>query len=92
MQTLKYWLYRLGIWLWFRYDDNKIYIVFCHNKCNTEQVQLADFRGSGGEFQCFECNALVPAEDISIRVLNREEVKSITKQKYHYIFPHIVKT
>jgi len=74
MWRLRYWVSRLGVWLWFRFGGEKIYIAFRHT-CGSEVVQLANFRGFGPEFQCFQCNALVPAKDVSFRILSVEEVE-----------------
>ncbi|KPJ54987.1 hypothetical protein AMJ47_02930 [Parcubacteria bacterium DG_72] len=86
MWRLRYWLCclspryllsRLGIWLWFRFGDEKTHVVFRHTECGSEVVQLAIFRPwVGPEFQCFQCNALVPAQDVSLRILSLEEVKT----------------
>ena len=93
MWRLKYWLSRLGSWLWLRCDKEKIYIAFRHTKCGSEVVQLAEFRPQGGEFQCFNCSALVPPKDIAFRVLSKEEMNKITKQIKNNqgsdVLPHI---
>ena len=105
MWRLKSWLSDLGVWLWLRFGGEKTYIAFRHTGCNSEVVQLADFRKLGPEFQCFQCNALVPLGEIAFRIVSTEEVKKIkaeaTKKEddseqstYEYfesgVLPHIV--
>lgn len=83
MWRIKFWLSDLGIWLWFRFGNEKIHIAFRHT-CGSEAVQLANFRGFGPEFQCFKCNASVPSKDMSFRILSAEEIEKIkteAKQK-----------
>lgn len=77
MWRLKYWLSRLGAWLWLYFGGEKIYIAFRHTECGSEVVELADFRRFGPEFQCFQCNTLVPPKNISFRILSAEEVEKI---------------
>jgi len=113
MWRLRYWLSRLGIWLWLRYGGEKTHargekthIAFRHTKCGSEVVQLAIFRPwCGPEFRCFRCNAVVPAKDVTFRILSAEEVEKIraeaareegyTKQSTYEYFksaalPHVV--
>lgn len=89
MWRLKFWLSHLGAWLWLRFGEEKTHIVFRHT-CGSEVVQLADFRGFGPEFQCFNCDALVPTKDIDFRVLSAEEVEKIRTREAHRenIFKH----
>ena len=74
MSRIKYWLSRLGIWLWLHLEEEKTHIAFRHT-CGSEAVQLANFRGFGAEFQCFKCNTLVPIEDIKFRVVSTDELE-----------------
>ena len=80
MLRLKYWLSRLGVWLWLRYGGEKIHIAFRHTECGSEVVQLAEFRPPGAEFQCFKCSALIPIREITFRILEAEEMEKIRKR------------
>jgi len=107
MWRLKSWLSDLGVWLWLRFGSKKTYIAFRHTECGSEVVQLGIFRPwAGPEFECFQCNALVPAKDVGFRILSAEEVEKAraestededypTAQQLDYYFksavlPHVV--
>ena len=92
MWRLKLWLSNLRFRLWYKDGSQQSHIAFRHTKCFSEEVQLANFREFGPEFQCFTCYALVPKKDISFRILPIQEVSEIKKSAPSGIgiLPHVV--